>query len=128
MTSAVQQSIVKLLLIAACAINLVRARGNFSGSCDNIRLNGVQFIASCRDKNGRFRWSGLNLNTLIANDDGKLNWRNYGGFAGSCVGMRIYLGHQLVATCTKRNGSKVGTFIDLDDHIANYDGQLSYAN
>jgi hypothetical protein len=108
------------------------ASGQFSKTCDNIHIEGIPFtksvhlVADCMRRNGSYNLrTSIDVNELITNDNGHLRWQSRGDFGESCEILGVddsYLG----TTCRARNGQHVDDAIDLDEHIANINGVLTY--
>jgi hypothetical protein len=136
-----------LITMVAVSANLVLpmgkalARGNFSLSCVSLNVKSADFsstallTAHCtrKDKSVNNKAS-INLNDLIADDqDGNMQWASHGHFQQSCLHSGIESipfgeprPHHLAAFCLRANGSEVNTDIDLNDHIANDNGNLKF--
>lgn len=84
--------------------------------------------AECRSVSNEPVWSELDLNTNIANCDGKLTpVGSNGNFALTCKDITIQDNHVLSAQCeTKKDGNYVSTIYDLDLHVANINGELTW--
>ena len=96
--------------------------GNFSKTCRNIQLNGTVLQAECQRRDGSFVSSSIDLNSVISNQDGLLDFRG-DKFAFSCSNITLS-NNVLSARCKKRNGSETSSSIDLNDGISNIDGVL----
>jgi len=103
----------------------VLALGNFSQSCKDIEIHGSELLASCRKVDGKFNPTSINLNPFIANVDGKLKWQPK-NFLESCFFPELFDNHTLKAKCKTRVQDFVYTTINLDNHIANIDGNLRF--
>ncbi|MBD2602942.1 cyanovirin [Scytonema hofmannii FACHB-248] len=101
------------------------ALGDFSKTCRDASVSGSTLRASCEKANGGFTPTSIDLNPYIGNIDGSLSW-NDKNFIETCRGTALKSGSTLTAECKKRNQDFVGTSINLDDHIANIDGNLRY--
>jgi hypothetical protein len=88
-----------------------------------IALDGITLTATCRGQNGMSAKSTLDLNTCIANIDGKLVKTVDGNFAASCSD--IWLNGTILRCMAQRtNGDRVTAQINLANFIANKDGRL----
>lgn len=105
-------------------VNGALALGQFSQTCRNIDVSGSELSASCEKANGGFDNTSINLNPVIENVDGKLEWQPK-NFIETCRDTSVS-GSLLKAECKTRNQNFVFTTINLDDHIANIDGNLRY--
>ncbi|KAH7002834.1 Cyanovirin-N [Fusarium venenatum] len=126
-----------LALLALGSLGVV-ADSDFAATCQdygvhrpggnaNYPQDRTTFQASCRKINGA--WSVavfINISKLFANDEGNLVARlNSGGMGGSCRDLRMK-GTVLHARCVNYSGGTTDTSIDLNRHIANRDGILTY--
>ena len=96
----------------------------FSATCRDVHYINGMLYAVCGTGNGGWNLSALRLGDLLANDNGALNWRQNGGFSGSCYQIRIEQNRRLKATCPRRDGSESYMDIDLDEKINNLGGNL----
>jgi len=120
---------------------------SFTETTTNIRLRGGHvLVANCRDKDGNWGESEIDLNSFIGNEDGKvksqsrrvsvlkefLGWFTWGGenFAESASDIQLEGGNYLTADLPMRDGSldRGRQGIDLNKRIANVDGQLTYTS
>src|SRR6516162_1438148 len=107
--------------------------GNFSGSCKNLALNATNFsksatlTADCRKQDGTYLKAEVNLNDLITNNHGSLQWGRPGGadFQQSCSGDALS-GSKLTSACVESAEVKKSTQIDLNEKITNENGKLTY--
>jgi hypothetical protein len=110
-----------------------KSPGNFSGSCKNLRLNATSLsktatlAADCKEKNGSYLNSQMNLNDIITNNHGSLQWGRPGSadFQQSCSGDALS-GSRLASSCVESAGVKKSTQIDLNEKITNATGKLTY--
>jgi hypothetical protein len=110
-----------------------KSPGDFSGSCKNFGLNATNFsktamlTADCRRKDGTYLKSEVNLNDLITNNHGSLQWGHPGGadFQQSCSG-DVLSGNKLTSSCVASLEVKKSTQIDLNEKITNDNGKLTY--
>ena len=98
----------------------------FSQTARNAYLDSKFLKAYCRDREGTYQRSKINLNSYIANHDGKLEWAAGGNFAASCRDLKLDGSNTLKATCKKSNGHEVTSSINLDECITNIDGHLMF--
>ena len=96
----------------------------FSRSSNDITLSGSVLTANCRDIEGSYHVSTLDLNNWIANIDGSLRWAHNGRFYDSSKDTSLIDGATLKADCRKIDGSYVNSTLNLDDKIANLNGKL----
>ncbi len=102
------------------------ASGQFSKTCDNIETDEpVYLVADCRTRNGSVNYTSIDLNDYITNDNGHLRWASHGDFEKTCYIIGVYE-NTMGARCRARNGQYVEDNIDLDKHIANINGVLTY--
>src|SRR5262249_41117303 len=110
-----------------------KSPGDFSGSCKNIRLNATNFsktatlTADCRRRDGSYLNSQMNLNDVITNNHGSLQWGHPGGadFQQSCSGDALS-GSKLASSCVESAEVRKSTQIDLNEKITNDNGKLTY--
>jgi hypothetical protein len=92
----------------------------FDRTSRNISLNGTVLSAICKradeitDNN-----SSIDLNSIIANDEGKLVRRDGGNFGETCSNIQLSNGKILSCTAQRTDGSEVNIRIDLSNFIAN---------
>jgi hypothetical protein len=123
-----------VLTLAGTLASDALADGDYSRSCRTTSLLvGTVVEAKCKRRDGSTNdGASINLNDYIANDNGKLVWRRGGNFKGSCGNIRLgggipFTGDPvLAATCLTRDRHLARPSINLDDNIANIDGELVY--
>jgi CVNH domain len=125
----------KICITFLCAIflslNLVIgnawATGQFSQTCKDISINGSTLTATCEQADGyTLSTTSIDLNSYIANLDGTLDWDG-DKFALTCDNIGLAGASRLRAECERADRqSSLGTYIDLNDHIANIDGTLKF--
>ena len=96
----------------------------FSRSSMDISLSGSVLTANCRDIEGSYHVSTLDLNNWIANIDGSLRWAHNGKFYDSSSDTSLIDGVTLKANCRKIDGSRVSSTLNLDEKIGNLNGKL----
>ncbi|MBW4615361.1 MAG: CVNH domain-containing protein [Desmonostoc vinosum HA7617-LM4] len=103
------------------------AVGQFSQTCENININGSILTADCEKANGRtYSATSIDLNPHIANIDGTLSWDGE-QFALTCDNIGLAATNRLRAECEKADGQTyIGSYLNLDEHIANSNGTLKY--
>ena len=108
-----------------------QASGQFSKTCNYITLESKDFskrailTADCRRRDGSTNsGASINLNDYIVNDNSYLRWASHGDFQESCEAAYLIDQHTMEAICRARNGDYYYDDIDLDDHIANINGNL----
>jgi hypothetical protein len=109
--------------------------GGFTTSCQNIalftnvdRFNSVNLSANCRNNEGTFTPTAINLSDSIINSFGGLLWQENGGFGGSVRNCRLRDSDDVtVLQCEANDGSGnwKNAAINLDKRIANDNGQLA---
>ena len=57
-----------------CDLLNLTISGGFANTCKNIGLSGVSLQGDCKTFNGDFRFTRLNLNGVISNNDGNLTF------------------------------------------------------
>ena len=128
-------SIVCLILLFIFVLqNQVLAIGEFSRTCRDIQLtDDVGLEATCRTINGQNSQTGLNLNHHIINRNGQLRWRRNGNYIDSCHSCDVttFGGGGSIRTildcqCQRIDRSWVSAQLNLDERIANINGQLRY--
>src|SRR6516164_1985261 len=119
--------------LLAAPVARAESPGNFSGSCKNLGLNATNFsktamlTADCRRQDGTYLKAEVNLNDLITNNHGSLQWGRPGGadFQQSCSGDALS-GSKLTSSCVASPEVKKSTQIDLSEKITNDNGKLTY--
>ncbi|WP_414580984.1 CVNH domain-containing protein [Scytonema sp. PCC 10023] len=114
-------------------VDKAMATGEFSLSCDKdkIEINGSILSTSCTKSNGDSQQTSIDLDQYIGNLDGKLSWSDK-NFSKSCKNIapaQLLSTRQLVlvAECKTASGDTYyPSEIELDSHIVNIDGTLSY--
>jgi hypothetical protein len=103
------------------------ASGQFSQTCGDINLNGSTLTATCKKADGYApSTSSIDLNQYIENIDGTLEW-NGAKFALTCNNLGLVRTSTLRAECERADQvNTLGTYINLDEHIANIDGTLRF--
>ncbi len=101
------------------------ALGGFSRTCREASVSGSSLKASCERANGGFNPTSIALNPYIGNIDGRFSW-NDRNFIETCRNTTLKSGSNLSAECKKRDQNFVSTSINLDEHIANIDGNLRH--
>jgi len=103
-------------------------RGGFGGTCTNVASTGSVLLADCerRDRTTVVP-AMLDLDTAIANDNGQLVFRPPGDFFRVCRNVAVASDGYLDAECeTTTPGTFIATSLNLNDHVANLDGQLIF--
>ena len=98
----------------------------FSRSSMHISLSGTHLRAKCRDRQGCYHDSAIDINNYIVNDNGVLKWQASGNFAASSRGIVIE-GSVLRCQSRSRRGDWCRAQINLDEKIANFNGKFIYA-
>lgn len=101
----------------------------FTPTCGRSVLIYTRLVVMCSRRNGQWVRTIMSLNSRIANDGGRLVWRNRGGFGVSCRRRRLLYDSVrqitiLHAMCPNNAGTLVGALINLDEKINNIDGTL----
>lgn len=98
---------------------------SFSKSSSNLALDGTQLKARCKDRDGSYQYSSIDLNKYIVNTEGRLDWRPNGNFIASSRSVKL-VGAVLRSECRTSGGDWIHTNIDLDEKIKNFNGKLIY--
>ncbi|MDZ8187766.1 MAG: CVNH domain-containing protein [Nostoc sp. ChiSLP02] len=116
-----------ILMSFNIAIANAWATGEFSQTCNDISVEGSTLTASCEKADGyTISASSIDLNPYIANLDGTLSWDG-NKFALTCDNIGLAGTNRLRAECERADQETyLGTYINLDEHIANIDGQLKF--
>ncbi|QMS88016.1 cyanovirin [Nostoc edaphicum CCNP1411] len=103
------------------------ATGQFSQTCQDISIDGSTLTATCEQADGyTLSTTSIDLNPYIANLDGALDWDG-DKFALTCDNIGLAGASRLRAECERADGQTyLGTYIDLNEHIANIDGTLKF--
>ena len=102
------------------------AIGNFSQTCSDVSISGSTLSGSCEKVDGRtMNTTSINLNPNVENIDGSLKWQP-SNFIATCRNTKLVNGDKMSAECKTRDQRWVGTSVNLDDHIANINGVLTY--
>ncbi len=103
------------------------ATGGFSQTCRNISVNGSRLTATCEKADGYTpSQTSIDLNKYIGNIDGTLEWGDH-LFSQTCNEVGLAGKNRLRAECEKADQqSSLGSYINLDEHIANIDGTLEF--
>ena len=136
--------------ILAMPIGKAQARGDFILSCNNIRLNAVDFsktaklTADCTRKDRSTNTGAyINLNDYIVNNQGTLQWATHGDFQETCYQSSLKSLNDFATSQSLAEGSPLASKprlldancdqffpneskIDLNDHITNDNGNLKY--
>ncbi len=126
-------SFVKATIAVLCAFvlsfglfaNNALATGDFSLSCFDSSVDGSTLVSQCRRINGSIQPTSINLNPFIENVNGDLLWQP-DNFIATCFDTELEGGFLLTGKCKRRDQSINYTEIDLDEHIANIDGTLTF--
>ncbi len=116
-----------IFLSFSIAIANAWATGEFSQTCENISVEGSILTADCEKADGyTLSTTTIDLNPYIANLDGTLSWDG-DKFALTCDNIGLAGRNRLRAECERADGvTYLGTYINLDEHVANIDGQLKF--
>ncbi|WYL93924.1 MAG: CVNH domain-containing protein [Gloeotrichia echinulata IR180] len=128
------KSVLKLSLVVLCTFfvsfsiltDSALALGQFSQTCSNSVIQGSSLTSTCeRAQGGVYKTTSIDLNPVIENVDGMLKWQP-SNFIQTCRNTQLSGSSILDAECKTRDQRFVSTRIDLDNHIANIDGTLTY--
>lgn len=128
MKNALLKAAVAFLFAVAISLSLFPSKawaGDFSKSCYNSEVKDSVLYSNCRRINGSYNNTKIDLNPFIENVDGVLKWQPR-NFIQTCRNTALSGSSVMVAQCKKRNQVWNDTSIDLDDRIANIDGNLQY--
>ncbi|KAH7018013.1 Cyanovirin-N [Microdochium trichocladiopsis] len=112
----------QLAVIAALAT--VAAAGILS-DCTNIDFREKWLVADCltgKDASTRIN-SAVFIGNKLTNNDGNLQWQANGGYATYCRDC-TFAGTTYTCSCRPNFGQYKWTSINLEEHIANYNGFL----
>ena len=102
------------------------ALGDFSQTCYDATISGSTLSATCQRANGSYDGTtSIDLNADIENVDGRLKWQP-SNFIETCRSTELVNGNTMDAECKTRDQRWVSTSINIDDHIANINGVLTY--
>lgn len=100
--------------------------GNFSQTCYDTYVEGDRLFSNCEKADGyTIEHSSINLDDYIGNIDVSLEWGDH-NFGQTCNRIDMVSGNILAANCRRRDQSVASTGIDLDEHISNLNGRLSF--
>ena len=104
--------------------------GEIYQMCINERLNGMDLEADCYRQDGQLRWGvWINLENIIKNDDGYLEWEQGLSVSQSCNKIGLGRDFRLQARCeqwTARGTRRVFSSLDLSQRIVVEDGWMVY--
>ncbi|KAL5042158.1 hypothetical protein BDW71DRAFT_190609 [Aspergillus fruticulosus] len=111
------------IFLALSGAALAAAQG-FSTECSDISLTDDWLVATCPTGSGDSITSSVFLNAKIANTNGILEWAEDGHYSQSCEDCTLD-GATLLCECkTASLPSYLNSTLDLEEHIANYEGHL----
>jgi hypothetical protein len=115
-------------VLVILAMTSLASAANFIATCPSFKLEGTFLSGYCRSRDGFFRNSRINLNRIITNTNGLLNWRANGNYGNSCEGCKLQTSSRRMMGCFCKNfgGNLVYTQIDLNERIDNTDGILQF--
>ncbi|KAL4790127.1 Cyanovirin-N [Aspergillus venezuelensis] len=112
------------VLLAVAGATLAAAQG-YSTECTDVSLNNAWLIGTCPDGNGNQITSSVFLNNKLSNSDGTLTWTEDGSYRSSCSDCSLTDAATLSCKCSIASSSSAhDTTINLEEHIANYEGHL----
>lgn len=107
--------------------------GLFSNTCVKLNYRQGTLRAICEGgiDPDRPSTTSINLNEIIANDNGELRWAplgTFGNYKNTCNNEQLIQGPQpfLVAECLNRQNERNPSDLNLDEEITNYFGELFY--
>ncbi|KAB5589403.1 Cyanovirin [Ceratobasidium theobromae] len=92
----------------------------------NVSLNGSTLRAECQRRDGSWgSWSEINTNNFLGNIDGNFQW---GDANWTLTARNTHFNSPIVTSDLQRRDQSwvSGRTVNLDEHIANIDGQLIY--
>ncbi|KPI44838.1 uncharacterized protein AB675_2786 [Cyphellophora attinorum] len=103
-------------------------RGNFSASSSNVYLeHRTTLVADCSPIQGSARRSQIDLNSVLTNNCGTLQWSRGGNFGASARNTELKDGGRVLeAELGDGRGGWSRSWIRLDERISNNDGRLIY--
>ncbi|KAL4971528.1 Cyanovirin-N [Aspergillus desertorum] len=111
------------VLLGLCSAALAAAQG-FSTECSDISIIDYWLVATCPTGSGDSITSSVFLNAKLANSNGNLGWAEDGYYARSCQDCTLD-GATLSCECEIASlPSYQSTSLNLEEHIANYEGHL----
>ena len=116
--------------LTACLSAPLAQAQHYVLSCKDIVLKDGLLELSCLADNGSFKHNTVNLNCLIANESGKLDWDDCGGYSFSCRDYWLdsfrYVGAKCKAPCYWPGSEACETTskIDLTEKLYNLDGVI----
>ncbi|KAK4464026.1 hypothetical protein QBC42DRAFT_264160 [Cladorrhinum samala] len=122
------------LPLVTAALFATSASAGFFASCKpNWTIFDNKLTAECRQINGAYRKTQMDMNLCVANDNGRLVGRDNGNYLRSCYscaqgGLRIVdapYNSFLQCMCVSSSGKEAPTEVDLDPFLQNVDGYLS---
>ena len=130
MKNGLLKSAVAFLIAVAMSFSIFTSQalalGDFSRTCYNSYLQGSTLTSTCYKADGRTpNRSSINLNPYIENVDGVLKWQP-ANYIETCRYMDLASPSIMAGECKTRAQYWVPAKIDLDDHIANINGVLTY--
>ena len=100
--------------------------GGFSASCSNIHLNGSWLSADCGNGHGRRHSTQIDLNRYITNSWGNFSWKQDGNYNESAINCGVNTAGTLYCQLGDGHGGWPQRSIDLNEHITNSWGNLTY--
>ncbi|KAF7595485.1 hypothetical protein BBP40_005821 [Aspergillus hancockii] len=104
------------------------ARGNFSASSRDVRLEGNHdLVAHCRAISGEHERSSIPLNNVLSNNFGNFVWARGGNFGASARNIRLIEGGKVLeAELANGHGGWNRSWARLDERISNQNGSLVF--
>ncbi|NER34579.1 MAG: cyanovirin [Oscillatoria sp. SIO1A7] len=130
MKNGLLKAAVAFLFAAAMSISTFASQawalGDFSQTCYSSSISGSTLSSTCYKADGYTpNKSSINLNPYIENVDGVLKWQP-DNYIETCRGMDLVSKSDMAGECKTRSQVWQKTGINLDDHIANINGVLTY--
>ena len=116
-------SIISIIVISLISLSLAaKTGGNYSKSCKAMKLNGSTLSAECKNRNGVYMNTSVNLGTCVTNSNGSL--ARGGGYQNSSRRCVIHRGNTLSCQSKNIQGSWKQASINLDTIIGNNNGKF----
>ncbi|KAB5590238.1 Cyanovirin [Ceratobasidium theobromae] len=98
---------------------------SFSKTSRNASLSGAVLKADCQRNDGTWRWSEINTANFLGNIDGNFQWSDSNW---NLTARNTTFNSPVITSDLQRRDHSwaTGKMINLDEHIANIDGTLTY--
>ncbi|CAK9857010.1 unnamed protein product [Sphagnum jensenii] len=125
----VDLSVIYTTVLLGRLVGHLNACGNFVASCNGISISGSTLSATCRDENGNSDFTELDLNPHLANINGVLEPGS--GYIETCTsqgGSEEGSSFNIFAECRQENGNVIRTSFNVNNNVANINGELQWHN